>query len=241
MTDDPLVLLPGLMCDASVWAPQVQALVDATSRCQVVEYGMQDSLVAMAEQVLAEAPSRFALAGHSMGGRVAFEVVRLAPQRVTRLALLSTACHARAPGEAGERERAGRMALLDLARREGTEAMAREWVQGMVPSARLAENALIEPIVSMFGRSSADRFAAQIRALLDRPEASDVLRSLRVPTLVLSGRQDAWNPPPVHEEMAALVPAGQARLALLDGCAHMCTVERPEAVNAELRRWLQTS
>lgn len=231
-----MILLPGLMCDAAVYAPQAKSLADACLP-MVLEHGMVDSLAAMAEQVLAAAPPRFALAGHSMGGRVAFEVIRRAPERVSRVALLSTACHARPDGEAGEREAAGRMALLALAEREGTAAMAREWIKGMLPPARLAEPGLVEPIVAMFGRSSAERFAAQIRALLARPDAADVLRGLRIPTLVLAGRDDAWNPPAVHEAMAALVPGG-ARLVLLDGCAHMCTLEQPDAVNQALRAWL---
>ena len=97
-----LILLPGLMCDASVWAPQVAAL-SPQARCQVPDYGLRNSLTAMAQQVLDEALApRFALAGHSMGGRVALEVLRLAPQRVTHLALLDTGTHPRAPGEAGD-------------------------------------------------------------------------------------------------------------------------------------------
>jgi pimeloyl-ACP methyl ester carboxylesterase len=236
MPRDTLILLPGLMCDAAVYAPQLEGLADVCEP-RVVEHGPRDSLVDMARHVLRVAPPRFALAGHSMGGRVAFEVLRQAPGRVSRVALLSTACQARPEGEAGEREAAGRRALLDLARREGTAAMAREWIKGMLPAARQAEAALVEPIVAMFGRSSAERFAAQIRALLDRPGACEVLSTLRVPTLVLAGRDDAWNPPAVHEDMARRVPGG-ARLVLLEGCAHMCTLEQPAAVNAALRDWL---
>lgn len=231
-TAAPIVWLPGLLCDAAVWAPLA---LPGT----IVDYGDARSITRMAEIALdAAPPGRFALAGHSMGGRVAFEVLRQAPGRVSRVALLSTACQARPAGEAGEREAAGRLALLDLARREGTAAMAREWIKGMLPAARQAEAALVEPIVAMFGRGSADRFAAQIRALLDRPGACEMLSTLRVPTLVLAGRDDAWNPPAVHEDMARRVPGG-ARLVLLDGCAHMCTLEQPAAVNAALRDWLR--
>ncbi|MEY4267867.1 MAG: hypothetical protein RIS90_2402, partial [Pseudomonadota bacterium] len=98
-----LLLLPGLMCDASVWAPQVAAL-SPQAHCRVPDYGLRDSLTAMAQQVLDEAPApHFALAGHSMGGRVALEVLRLAPQRVTHLALLDTGTHPRAAGAAGDK------------------------------------------------------------------------------------------------------------------------------------------
>ncbi|HBH39917.1 MAG TPA: alpha/beta hydrolase, partial [Curvibacter sp.] len=103
-----LMLLPGLNCDAAVWAPQVAAL-KAQANCIIPAWGLRDSLTAMAQQVLDEAPTdRFSVAGHSMGGRVALEVMRLAPQRVARLALLSTGTHPLAAGEAGEKERVGR-------------------------------------------------------------------------------------------------------------------------------------
>ena len=114
-----LVLLPGLLCDAAVWAPQVAAL-SGRIECHVPHYGELDSLGAMAEHVLVTAPAqRFALAGHSMGGRVAFEVWRRAPERVERLALLDTSYHPLADGEAGETERRGRHALLETARVPG--------------------------------------------------------------------------------------------------------------------------
>ncbi|MFN7196434.1 MAG: alpha/beta fold hydrolase, partial [Hylemonella sp.] len=115
MSRRTLMLLPGLNCDAAVWAPQVAALQDVAD-CRIPAWGLRDTLTAMAEQVLQEAPpGPFCLAGHSMGGRVALEVLRLAPERVERLALLSTGTHPLAAGEAGEKEKAGRMALLKIA------------------------------------------------------------------------------------------------------------------------------
>lgn len=231
----PLILLPGLMCDATVWRPQLDGLADIATM-QVPDYGDRDSLGAMAEQVLAEAPPRFALAGHSMGGRVALEVLRRAPGRVTRLALLDTGHHARPEGSAGETEAQGRHRLLAIAREQGVAAMARDWVQGMVHPRRLGDAALIDAIVAMFARKSAALFAAQIRALLARPEAEGVLAACRLPTLLLAGREDGWSPPERHAEMAALVPGSE--LAVIDDCGHMSTMEQPAAVNAALRRWL---
>ena len=160
----------------------------------------------MAERVLADAPPTFALAGHSMGGRVALEVVRRAPGRVERLALLDTGCRARPPGAAGDGERAGRLALLASAREHGMRAMARTWVQPMVHPERLADAALIDAIVAMFARRTPQQFAGQIEALLARPDATDVLRAVACPALVLCGREDGWAPPSQHEEMAALMP-----------------------------------
>lgn len=228
------VLLPGLVCDAAVWAHAHTAL-GARGDVGIAEYGLLDSLEAMAGKVLAEAPPRFALAGHSMGGRVALEVIRRAPQRVAALALLDTGTQPLPAGEAGEREAAGRHELLAIARQRGMAAMAARWVQGMVWKPRLQEPALIESVVQMFARRSAEMFAAQIRALLARPDATRLLADIRCPTLVLCGEDDAWAPAARHRDMAAQIP--RATLSLIPQCGHMCTLERPEAVTAALLDW----
>ena len=230
-----LMLLPGLTCDAAVWAPQVQAL-QGQARCAVPDWGLRDSLTAMAQQVLAEAPTeRFAVAGHSMGGRVALEVVRLAPHRVERLALLDTGAHPLAPGEAGQKERAGRMALLDVARREGMRAMGSQWARGMVHPSRLG-TPLFDAILDMQERSSPEQFAAQQHALLNRPDATALLPTIACPTLVLCGREDSWSGPAQHEAMAAAIPG--AVLTIVERCGHMCTMEQPDAVSQALAQWL---
>jgi len=230
------MLLPGLNCDAAVWAPQVAALKDQAS-CVVPAWGLRDSLTAMAEQVLAEAPSeRFSVAGHSMGGRVALEVMRLAPQRVERLALLSTGTHPLAAGAAGEKERAGRMLLLQIARTQGMRAMAQEWARGMVHPDRIG-TPLFDEILDMLARGSAEQFDAQINALLHRPDAAALLPAIQCPTLVLTGRDDSWSGPAQHEAMAAAIP--HAQLVIVEHSGHMCTMERPQAVSAALAGWLQ--
>lgn len=235
---EPLVLLlPGLLCDETVWVEQRAALPG--HRCVVPDYGPLDSITAMAEQVLAEAPGeRFSLAGHSMGGRVALEVMRLAPQRVLRLALLDTGLDAIAAGAAGASERAGRLALLEKARTEGMGAMGRQWARGMVHPAVL-DTPLFERIIAMIERKTPDIFAAQIRALLGRPDARAVLPGVRCGTLLLCGRQDAWSPLARHEQMLALRPA--SRLVVVEDCGHMSTMEQPEAVARALRAWLGLS
>ena len=230
-----LLLLPGLMCDASVWAPQVAAL-SPQARCHVPDYGLRDSLTAMAQQVLDEAPEeRFALAGHSMGGRVALEVMRLAPQRVTHLALLDTGTHPRAAGAAGDKERAGRIALLAVAQAQGMRAMSQQWLRGMVHP-NVVDTPLYEAMLAMLARSSPAQFAAQIEALLGRPDAAPLLPGIACPTLVLTGRQDAWSPPPQHEAMAQAIPG--AVLSIVEDCGHMSTLEQTQAVNAALTAWL---
>lgn len=231
-----LILLPGLMCDAAVWAPQCAAL-QAQAQCVVPAYGLCDSLSAMAQQVLSQAPSeRFSLAGHSMGGRVALEVLRLAPQRVARLALLDTGAQPLPAGADGERERVGRLALLSQARRQGMRVMGSQWARAMVhPDQR--DTPLFDAVLDMLERSSADQFAAQINALLTRPDASALLPTIRCPTLVLCGREDSWNPPVQHERMRDAI--ANAELCVIERCGHMSTLEQPQAVNDALAAWLQ--
>jgi len=230
----PAVLLPGLVCDATVWNHAQAALVERT-QVVIPDYGLLDSLPAMAEKVLREAPPRFALAGHSMGGRIALEVLRLAPDRLAAIALLDTGVAPLAAGEAGQRETAGRHELLAIAREHGMAAMATKWVQGMIWAPRLGEAPLIASVVDMMARKSADIFAAQIRALLARPDAAPLLGGIRCPTLVLAGEEDSWAPASRHREMAAQIPG--ARLSIVPRCGHMSTLERPEEVTAALLDW----
>ena len=204
----------------------------------IADYGRANRLSAMAALVLEQAPAeRFALAGHSMGGRVALEVVRMAPERVSHLALMDTGYLPRHIGAEGEQEAAKRYALLEIARTRGVAAMAQTWVQAMVHPARLQDSALLAAIVTMFARKSADIFACQIEALLTRPDASDVLQTLRVPTLLQCGRQDSWSSPAQHEAMRALAP--HAVLDVVPDAGHMAPMERPAAVATGLLRWLQ--
>ncbi len=232
---EPLVLVPGLMCDPSVWSHQTAA-IGAHCPVQIADHGLSDTLGAMADRILAQAAPRFALAGHSMGGRVALEVMARAPERVTRLALLDTGYEALAPAEAGEREKAGRFRLLDIARRDGMQAMAEEWARGMVHPARLTDLALMREIHAMIVRAGIAQFEVQIRALLARPDRTALLSTLQLPTLVLCGREDGWSPLARHEQMARLIPG--SRLVSIPDAGHMSTMERPEAVTHALREWL---
>jgi pimeloyl-ACP methyl ester carboxylesterase len=231
----PLVLVPGLLCDEIVWAHQSDALADIAD-IQIATNGARDSLVAMAEAIIAQAPPQFAVAGHSMGGRVALEVVRRVPERVIALALLDTGYQALAPGEAGEREVAGRHALVEKARRRGMRAMGWEWLQGMVYPSRLSDPILVNAILDMIERRTPDIYAAQTRALIGRPDATAVLAKVRCPTLVLCGQEDLWSPPQRHEAICDLVPGSS--LTVVPYCGHMSTMEQPAAVSQALRSWL---
>jgi len=233
----PLLLVPGLMCDHAVWEPLLPQLT-ASHLCTVVDHGHANSLSQMAVQLLHNAPPNFYIAGHSMGGRVALEVLRIAPERVAGAALLDTGYLPKLPGLEGEQEVQKRMELLHVAQQQGVRAMAHEWVQGMVHPQRLADTDLIARILAMFDRKDATVFAHQLHALIHRPDGSDVLSSLRVPTLIMCGRQDSWSPPAQHESMHRLAP--HATLAVIEEAGHMAPMEQPQAVADIMLRWLDT-
>jgi len=227
------------MCDRTVWEHQISAL-SGLADCLVMEWGpAHTSLVAMAEATLAAAPDKFALAGHSMGGRVAFEVYRRAPDRVTHIAVMNTGATPRPEGEAGVEEERGRRKLLDLARDEGIRAMALEWLKGMIPAHRQGDRDLTERIIQMFERKDDDLFETQMLALLGRPDARPVLPQIHCPSLVLTGQDDIWSPPVRHQEIADAIGA-TAKLVLVPKSGHMSTMEWPHEVAQAMREWLRT-
>jgi pimeloyl-ACP methyl ester carboxylesterase len=219
-----LFLLPGLLCDAEVWSHQ-SAVLGEFAEIVIPDFRFVRSIPAMAQLVIDRAPERFSVAGHSLGGRVALEVFRMAPERVERLALLDTGIHPRKPGE-----EAGRQELIELARCEGMEALAARWLPGMLHPDHAA---LLAPLTEMVKRATPETFENQQRALLDRPDARAVLSAIRCPTLVLCGRQDAWSPVGQHEEIAALIPG--SKLVVIEDCGHMSPVEQPAAVTNALK------
>jgi pimeloyl-ACP methyl ester carboxylesterase len=233
---ESVILVPGLVCDAAVWREQFSALSGACS-LQIAAHELSDSLGRMAERILDTAPRSFSIAGHSMGGRVALEVLRYAPDRVARIALLDTGFEPLDPGEAGERERAGRYRLLEIARRDGMLVMGRQWAHGMVHPSRLADAAFMDVIHQMIARAPLAQYEAQINALLQRPDCTALLSTIRVPTLLLCGREDSWSPLARHVEMARRI-AGSLLVEVPD-CGHMSTMEQPHAVTRALRAWLE--
>lgn len=238
MNRSTVLLLPGLLCDETVWAAQRRSLSELPQVAGVVipSYGDADSIAAMAERALVAAPAGpLSLAGHSMGGRVALEILRREPGRVERLALLDSGLDPIAPGEAGERERAQRMALLSTAREAGMRSMGRQWARGMVHPMRLA-SPLFGVILDMIERSTPAVFEAQIAALLGRPDARETFAASRCPVLLACGRQDAWSPLARHEQMQSLRP--DARLVVIEDAGHMAPMEQPGAVSQALIDWM---
>lgn len=234
MTRPCVVLLPGLLCDDAVWSAQCEALSFAD--CVVPSYRELSSIEDMARSVLLATPAQcFSLAGHSMGGRVALEMVRQAPERIARLALLDTGMDPIAPGETGEQERKKRMALLRKAQEMGMRQMGQEWARGMVHPSYL-DTPLFSMILDMIERQTPAIFESQINALLVRPDARGVLGSAHCPTLLVCGRQDAWSPLARHEEMQSICPS--SRLVVIEDSGHMSTMEQPATVSRALIEWM---
>lgn len=226
---EPLILVPGLLCDERLFAPQLPPLA-ARTPIRIAETRLDDSLGAMAERILAAAPERFALAGLSMGGYVCFELIRRAPDRVTRLALLDTQARADSP-EAAQRRRD----LMALAERGEFLGVAPRLLPLFLHPDHIER---LGPVVTaMAAAVGKEAFLRQQRAILDRPDSRPLLPSIRCPTLVLCGRQDRLTPPSLHEEMAAAIP--DATLVVLPNCGHLAPLERPQAVAAQLLAWLE--
>jgi pimeloyl-ACP methyl ester carboxylesterase len=224
------VLLSGLLCDETFWSDIPQRL-SGVAEIQVVSFRGFSSIPAMAQHVLDIAPPRFAVAGHSMGGRVALEVMRAAPRRITGLALLNTGVHAVRDGEPQSRSH-----LLRVAYEHGMSALAAEWLPPMMgtDAARAAE--LMPRLSAMIQRFTADAYAGQVSAMLNRPEVMSVLPTIAVPTLLLSGSDDTWSPVSQQQSIRRRIP--HATLFEIHGAGHMAPLERPDSVAIALREWL---
>lgn len=225
-----LYLLPGLLCDEATFAPQLTGLGDVCD-VRVADFRGFSSLTDMARHVLEIAPERFSIAGFSMGGRVAFEIWRLAPERIERFCVFDTGVAPLAEGEIEKRQ-----AVIDLAWRDGMEALAQAWLPPMLHPRRRDDAAFMAPLKAMVLRFTPETHEKQIRALISRPDARPVLKTISCPTLIACGRDDAWSPPAQHEAMAAQIPG--AELVVVDDCGHFLPVEQPEAFNRALRDWM---
>lgn len=225
----PLLLLPGLLNDGDLWRDQVASLSDVAS-CTIGDITRGDTLEEVARQVMAEAPPRFALAGFSLGGYVAQEILRIAPERVTRVALLDTSFKADDPDRS-----ATRRVLERSARAPGRfNGFGDRLLATYLHPDNLSQKAIVERIRGMTQRLGPDVFVRQNN--IERRDGVDVLRGLTRPVLVLCGEADALTPPDLHRQMAALVP--DSELVVVPGSGHMTPIEAPDAVSAAMRRWL---
>jgi pimeloyl-ACP methyl ester carboxylesterase len=226
----PLVLVPGMLCDAALWAHQIGHMEDI-AECHVGDTRSDDTIAGMARTILHAAPTRFALAGLSMGGIVAFEIMRQAPERVVRLALLDTA--ANPDSEAGRQRRLDLMKLAEMGEFVG---VAPRLLPQLIHPDRLQDGTLTDAIMEMTRRVGKEAFLRQQNALMERADSRPSLSAIKVRTLVLCGRQDAMTPVSCHTEIADAIP--NARLVLIEDSGHLSTMERPQAVTALMRDWM---
>jgi pimeloyl-ACP methyl ester carboxylesterase len=224
-----LYLLPGLLCDATVWEHQCASLMrHAEIRIPVVR-GIS-SFRDMALHILKDAPEKFSVVGHSMGGRVALEMMHLFPERIEKFALMSVGVHPVQPHEP-----ATRMALVELAEQQGMEALADKWIPPMVPPMRHGDAVLMQKIRAMVLRSTPAEHRCQIEAALTRADQSLYLPAIRHKVLLLCGAEDSWSPLAQHQKIQQQLP--NSELHSIADAGHMVTMERPEAVSRVLVDW----
>ncbi len=225
---ESVLLVPGMLCDAGLWAPQAAALTGQGYSVRVPDYGQDQSITAMARQVLRGAPPSFALVGHSMGGVIALEVWRQAPQRVIRLALMDTnAAAANLPREAR------RLAQLERALNgEFASVVSDELLPSYLSAASAADPEILATLRRMAMDAGPEVFARQVRALLERPDSRRTLTMIECPALVLCGAEDRLCPPALHADMAAVIP--DSVLRMLPDAGHMPSLEQPAAVSDAL-------
>lgn len=232
MTAPPLpqlILLPGLLNDAELWRDQIADLSDV-ARCWVPDLTQGETIRALAESVLAQAEPTFALAGFSMGGYVAQEIARLAPERIERLALLDTAIRIDTPERAAQRR-----ALNKAAAKGGTFlGIGQAIMKSYVDASRLDDADLTGRIVAMTQRLGREVFLRQNS--LEREDGEAALKALRVPLAIIVGESDQITPAEGHREMARAI--GCTHLLVIPNTGHMTPMEAPGPVNGALRHWL---
>lgn len=225
----PLILLPGLLCDSRLWAAQAADLADV---CPVLIPDLTRDLgiPALARRVLAEAPPRFALGALSMGGYVAFEILRQAPERVARLALFDTMASPDAPERAAQRR-----AMLELAERGRFLGISPQLLPRLIHPSRLG-TPVADTVLAMGKAVGKEAFLRQQQSIIDRPDSRPTLAGIRIPTLIVVGAQDQPTPPAEAELMHAGIQ--DSHLVVLDDCGHLPPLELPERTSALLREWL---
>jgi pimeloyl-ACP methyl ester carboxylesterase len=228
----PLVLVPGLLCSARLYAPQIAALWPHGSMT-VADHRRDNEMAAIAARILADAPPRFALAGLSMGGYIAFAMLRQAPDRIAKLALLDTSARPDTAEQSAAREKFIAMAeagkLNDI-----VEALTPRFLH----RSHHSDEMLKRVVRDMAADTGAEAFVRQQRAIMSRPDSRPLLASIRCPTLVVVGDGDELTPPELAREICTGISG--ARLVVVPECGHLSTIEKPDAVNAALAEWLST-
>ena len=228
----PILLVPGLVSSPRIYAPVVPALWQF-GPVTVANHIRDAHMALIARRILAEAPPRFALAGHSMGGYIAFEIMRQAPERVAKLALLNTQARSDTP-EATARRRT----MMARARGGEYRAMLDELFPGFVHPSRREDATLRQLVYDMGEDVGAEAFVRQQEAIISWPDSRPVLATIKCPTLVLSGDEDNTIPNALSVEMGDNIH--NAKLVILPNCGHLPQVEQPEATAKALVEWLRS-
>ncbi len=228
----PIVLVPGLNCSARLYAEQIPALW-RFGPVTVADHTRDDSIAAIAHRILAAAPPRFALAGLSMGGYIALEIMRQAPQRVAKLTLLDTGARPETPEQTQ-----GRRNRIELTKAGRFAEVADVQFPLLVHRMRHGDMVLKSLVRAMAEETGAEAFVRQQQAIMGRADSRPTLAAIKCPTLVLVGDGDELTPPHLSQEMVAGI-AG-ARLVVVPDCGHLSTLERPEAVTEALVEWMRT-
>lgn len=230
----PILFLPGLMNDGRVWQPAIATM--AGHEYRIADTSKHASVVELATAALAEAPcGRFALVGFSLGGYVAFEILRMAPERVAALALIDTSARPDSQEAIAMRER---MIAAVSSGAADFDTVASAFLPRIVHPSRVADMALNKLLISMARHVGAEGFMRQQRAAIGRPDSRPLLKEIRCKTLVLCGKEDQVTPPDCSQEMASGI--ARAELVILEQCGHMAPLEQPNAVNEALSHWLDS-
>ena len=232
MNSEPIVFLPGMMCDARLFAPQIDGL---SHQCAVMvaPTHLGERVEQIASSILDMAPQRFALCGLSMGGIVALEIIRRAPDRVKRLCLMDTNPMCETPERAAERE-----PQIIAVRTGRLEQIMREEITLNYLTETLHKEHIFELLIDMGMSLGSEAFVRQSRALQKRRDQQSFLSKIKCPTLLLCGEQDQICLPKRHKFMAELIEG--AKLTIIKNAGHLPTLEQPEATNEALRAWLAT-
>ena len=226
----PILLVPGLLCSARLYAPQIPALWPF-GPVAVADHRRDADMAAIAARILKDAPPRFALAGLSMGGYIALAMLRLAPERIAQLALLDTSARPDLP-----EQQAGREKFIAMAEAGKLADVVELLTPKFLHRSRHNDEALKRVVRDMAAETGAEAFVRQQQAIMTRPDSRPLLASIRCPTLMLVGDGDELTPPELAKEIAGGISG--ARLVVVPECGHLSTLEKPEAVNAALADWL---
>jgi pimeloyl-ACP methyl ester carboxylesterase len=223
-----IILVPGLLCDQTVWQPLLDRLDGGAFVAMAPE---QDTLTGMAQEILASHDGQLIVLGHSMGARIAMEMVRLKPERITRLGLFDTGIHPLKEGETAKRAE-----IVKFAFDNGMKALADRWLPGMIHPMHQQNPLLMQSLEDMVLRMNPDLHARQINALVNRPDAREYLKEITCPVLLLVGRQDQWSPISQHQAMLEHLP--NAYLEIVDDAGHFSLVEQPETASKVIVNFL---